>query len=653
MNHPLRLLLIDDNPDDRTLAARKLEQEFVNPQIREIANVTELERALGQRNFDLVITDYRLRWTDGLVILHEVKQRYPDCPVVMFTGTGSEEIAVEAMKAGLDDYIIKSPNHYARLAVAVRTALDRARERQARKEAETRYQRLFAGVPVGLYRMTPTGQILDANPALLQIFGYADLQTPVEDGWLEARVEAEAYRSWQAQIRDCGEVRDFEMPMRHCNGTSIWVRHNARSIQNEAGEVMYYEGAIEDVTQRKQVEQERAQLLAREQAARTEAETANRLKDEFLATLSHELRTPLNAMLGWVGLLRKQTLDPEKTARALEIVERNAQVQTQLIEDLLDVSRIIRGQLRLNVRPVDLQSIIEAALDTIQPAAEAKQIQVEARLSSVEGLVKGDPDRLQQIVWNLLSNAIKFTPARGRVSVHLEWLDRAVQVRVKDSGKGLPPEDVPYVFERFRQVEGSTTRSHGGLGLGLAIVRHLVELHGGTVWCKSAGAGRGATFTVQLPSLTDGEDSSANAQAAADSSPPAPPEAPLAGLEVLVVEDELDSLEFIRVMLEDVGARVTTARSVPEALQVLARSQPDVLVSDIGMPGEDGYALIRQVRNSTQKHSNRLPAVALTAYARTEDRQQALEAGFQMHLAKPIEPDDLIEAIATLARQQS
>jgi PAS domain S-box-containing protein len=652
MNHPFRLLLIDDNPDDRTLAARKLEQEFVNPQIREIANVTELERALSQGNFDLVVTDYRLRWTDGLVILREVKQRYPDCPVVMFTGTGSEEIAVEAMKAGLDDYIIKSPNHYARLAVAVRTALNRARERQALQEVETRYQRLFEGMPVGLYRMTPTGQILDANPALLQIFGYADLATLLDCGKLEDHVEAEVCRHWQAQIRDRGEVRDFEMRMRHRDGTPIWIRHNARSIQDEAGEVMYYEGAIEDVTERKQVEAERAQLLAREQAARAEAETANRLKDEFLATLSHELRTPLNAMLGWVGLLRKQTLDPEKTARALEIVERNAQAQTQLIEDLLDVSRIIRGQLRLNVRPVDLQGIIEAALDTVQPAAEAKKIQVKSHIAPATGLVKGDPDRLQQIVWNLLSNAIKFTPARGRVSVHLEWLDRAVQICVKDTGKGLPPEEVPYVFERFRQVEGSTTRSHGGLGLGLAIVRHLVELHGGTVWCKSPGAGQGATFTVQLPLLTDDDGSKVRPEASAHSSAPASQPAPLDGLKILVVEDEFDSLEFIQMMLEDVGAKVTATRSVSEALQALARSQPDVLVSDIGMPGEDGYSLIRKVRNSNPKYHNGLPAIALTAYARIEDRQQALEAGFQMHLAKPIEPDDLVEAIAKLARQK-
>src|SRR4028119_835708 len=491
MKTPLRILVIDDNPDDRILARRKLEQEFSKLQVQEIADAAQLEQAVKKGNFDLVITDYQLRWIDGLTILRDIKARYPDCPVVMFTGTGSEEVAVEAMKAGLDDYIIKSPHHYARLSVAVRTAVNRAIQHQALQDAQNRYQRMFEGVPVGLYRMLPTGQILEANSALLQLLGYTNLQAllEIETGFMEHYAETEAYRLWQARMEEEGVVQDFEMPLHRCDRILIWVRHNARAIRDETGEILYYEGAIEDITQRKQAEEERTQLLAREQAARAEAEAANRLKDEFLATLSHELRTPLNAILGWASLLRIGQLDEVSTATALETVERNANSQVQLINDLLDVSRIANGQLRLNVQSIELEQIIEAAIDAVRPAAEASGIELRTALDSTASSISGDADRLQQIVWNLLSNAIKFTPDQGRVSVYLEWFDSYVQIQVKDTGKGIPAHVMPYIFERFRQIDSSITRSHGGLGLGLAIVRHLVELHGGTVWCESLGLG--------------------------------------------------------------------------------------------------------------------------------------------------------------------
>ncbi len=655
MKSSLCILIIDDNPDDRTLARRKLEQEFAKPQIQEISDATELERALAERNFDLVVTDYQLRWADGLTILRDVKERYPDCPVVMFTGTGNEEVAVEAMKAGLDDYIIKSPKHYARLAVAVRAAVERSLQRQALLEAQNRYQRLFEGVPLGLYRMTLTGQVLEANSALLQLLGYDNLQVLVDAGLLERHFEPEVRRLWQCRMEAEGVVQDFEMSLRRCNNTPIWVNHNARSIRDETGKVLYYEGAIEDITQRKQAEEERKQLLAREQAARAEAETANRLKDEFLATLSHELRTPLNAIIGWTSLLRKQKFSPEKAARALEIIERNAHVQTQLIEDLLDVSRIIRGQLRLNICPVDLNQIIETALDAVKPAADAKGIVLKSFLQPATGSANGDPDRLQQVVWNLLSNAIKFTSPEGRVSIYLEWLDRDVQIRVQDTGKGLPKNVIPYIFDRFRQAEASTTRSHGGLGLGLAIVRHLVELHGGTVWCESAGLGRGSTFTVQLPrqSVYQQEEDTESAPTRVEATATPPSSSTLAGLRVLVVDDEPDALEYFKIVFEEEGAQVTVANSVSKALQALEASPPDVLVSDIGMPVEDGYSLIARVRDLERQRGGFLPAVALTAYARKEDRQRTLAAGFQMHLSKPVEPNELVTAIAKLAGRQA
>lgn len=656
MKTPFRLLLIDDNPDDRLLARRKLEQEFTKPQIQEITDVTELKQAIAEGNFDLVITDYRLRWTDGLIILGIVKERYPDCPVIMFTGTGNEEVAVEAMKSGLDDYIIKSPNHYARLSVAVRAALDRAMQRQALKDAQSRYQRLFEGVPIGLYRMTPTGQVLEANSALLQLLGYDNLQALLDTELIKHHFDSEVRRLWQHRMETEGVVRDFEVPLRRYDGTSIWVHHNARSIRDESGKVLYYEGAIEDITQRKQAEEERKQLLAREQAARAEAETANRLKDEFLATLSHELRTPLNAILGWTSLLRKQRFNPDKAARALEIIERNAHIQTQLIEDLLDVSRIIRGQLRLNICPVDLNQIIKTALDTVKPAADAKGITLKSFLEPARGSVNGDPDRLQQVVWNLLSNAIKFTSPQGCVRIYLEWLDGEVQIRVQDTGKGLPKNVIPYIFDRFRQAEASTTRSQGGLGLGLAIVRHLVELHGGTVWCDSPGAGMGSTFCVQFPmqSLYDEQISewrSASPQVRIPA--PSPSSSKLVGIQILVVDDQPEALEYFKIVLEEEGAQVITARSASEAITALETSQPNVLVSDIAMPIEDGYMLIARIRNMEAQNGRFLPAIALTAYARKEDRQRALSAGFQMHLSKPLEPDDLVAAICQLAKQQA
>ncbi|MGB7444440.1 MAG: response regulator [Coleofasciculaceae cyanobacterium] len=646
MDNPLKILLIDDNPDDRTLAVRRLKQEFQNIETEEVTYLAQLEQKLAGGQFDLVITDYQLLWSNGITVLELVKKRYPNCPVIMFTGTGSEEIAVEAMKSGLDDYIIKSPKHYTRLALAVRSALSRAEQRQALREAESRYQELFEGVPIGLYRLNSTGKILEANGTFLEILGYQNLQAVLETELSQYQVDTQNYSSWQHQLNELGVVKNFEMPIRQSNSRVIWVRHHVRALPDKKGTVLYYEGAIEDISDRKQIEAERAELLKKEQKARAEAEKANRLKDEFLATLSHELRTPLNAIVGWSALLRKQKLTPEKTVRAIEIIERNAQSQTQLIEDLLDISRIIRGKLQLNTHIVDLQQIILSALDTLKPAAEAKQIQLQSTLEPATNLVRGDGDRLQQIIWNLLSNAIKFTSMGGCVTVSLQWWNGFAQIQVQDNGKGIPADLVPYIFERFRQVESSSTRTEGGLGLGLAIVRNLVELHGGTVWCESSGLGKGSTFIVQLPVVQESknpEESDEQANSAATSN------ALLHNLEVLVVEDEPDSLEFIQMVLEQEGARVRTAHSVREALTLLEQYLPEVLVSDIAMPEEDGYSLIRQVRERVANAKKTIKSLAVTAYARDSDRHRALEAGFQMYLAKPIAPDKLLEAVAQLA----
>jgi signal transduction histidine kinase/ActR/RegA family two-component response regulator len=413
-----------------------------------------------------------------------------------------------------------------------------------------------------------------------------------------------------------------------------------------------------EIRVRQWAEEERARLLVLEQAARRQAEDANRIKDEFLATLSHELRTPLNAILGWAQVLRSGKVDAPTTERALEAVERNARAQAQLISDLLDVSRIITGKLRLELRPVDLPRILEAALDSVRPAAEAKEIHLHIVPGQVAGPFVGDPDRLQQVFWNLLSNAIKFTPQGGSVEVRLRHTPDGsppmAELAVIDTGMGIRPDFLPYVFDRFRQAESTTTRHHGGLGLGLSIVRHLVELHGGTVAVESEGEGKGTTFTVRLPVRLGAESARVERRAGGPDTGTnlVNDHELLAGLRVLVLDDEADARELLATALEQHGARVTAVSSVPEVLEALDRETFHVLLSDIGLPGEDGYSMIRKVRARGTDRGGNLPAAALTAYARTEDRVRALSSGFQMHLSKPIDPAELVATIAALAGRQ-
>lgn len=401
---------------------------------------------------------------------------------------------------------------------------------------------------------------------------------------------------------------------------------------------------------------ERARLYQAERRLRAEAEEANRTKDEFLATLSHELRTPLTAMLGWTRMLRMKELDEPTAEHALETVERNAKVQAQLIEDLLDVSRIITGKLRLDVRPVELMPVIEAAMDAVRPAATAKSIELQTELDPLAGAVSGDPSRLQQVVWNLLANAVKFTSRGGQVKVRLERVDSHIELTVRDNGQGITPEFLPYVFDRFRQADGSTTRMHGGLGLGLAIVRHLVELHGGTVRAESAGAGAGAAFNVQLPLLQlRNADFGLRIDDKADEDLPARKASSelLKGLRVLVVDDEQDARGLIQTVLERQGAEVFAVGSARAALEAFETFRPDVLVSDIGMPDEDGYSLIRRVRALGLDEGGGIPAAAVSAYVGEDNRRQALAAGFQLHVAKPLDPEELTAVVRTLGEQIS
>jgi PAS domain S-box-containing protein len=373
------------------------------------------------------------------------------------------------------------------------------------------------------------------------------------------------------------------------------------------------------------------------------AHEANAAKDQFLATLSHELRTPLNAVYGWARMLRSGQIDAGATERALAVIERNAQAQLQLIEELLDVSRIITGKMRLDAQRVDVPAVIAAALDAIRPAADAKEIRLQSVLDPRAGPVTGDPARLQQVVWNLLSNAVKFTPKRGRVAVHLLRVNSHVEIVVSDTGEGIRADVLPFIFERFRQGDSSPTRTHPGLGIGLALVRHLVELHGGTVTAESAGPGQGATFRVKLPlALTQRAE-------AGSSEPPAPSSSALTGVSVLVVEDSLDALELMATILSGAGATVRTATSAKEADSILDQAVPDVLVSDIEMPGDDGYALIRRLRARPADQGGRTPAIAVTAYGGLPDRVRAISAGFDNHLPKPVDPAELVAVVARAA----
>ncbi len=440
------------------------------------------------------------------------------------------------------------------------------------------------------------------------------------------------------------------------SGAEKWIRAIGSVFSDDAGNQIGFDGITIDITSRKNAEVEREALLMSERAARTEAERVSRTKDEFLATLSHELRTPLNAIVGWSQLLRSDgTPSSEDLAEGLKVIERNARVQAQLIEDLLDMSRIISGKVRLNVQPVDLAEVLDAAVASVAAAAEAKGIRIQKIVEPLAGPVMGDPSRLQQVVWNLLSNAIKFTPKEGRVQVVLKPVNSHLEIVVSDTGAGIKPEFLPHVFERFRQADATTTRRYGGLGLGLAIVKHLSEMHGGEVRAASPGENLGATFTVLLPlpiahqHETPARVEREHPRAARGPSMECPPA--LDGAHILVVDDERDSRALVKRILEECEAIVTVAASAEEGLAALARQKTDVLISDIGMPGTDGYQFIRAVRKLSEEAGGKLPAIALTAFARSEDRQRAMLAGFDIHIAKPVEPAELIAVVARLARK--
>jgi PAS domain S-box-containing protein len=596
-----------------------------------------------------------------LDLIYRTNETFDDVEVKLSVGT--PENPREIYLNGTYQPILNSQGKIDRIAAFVHDVTEKVKARQ-RIEAladelavsEARARRLQDSGVIGVVFWTRDGRVVDANDAFLNIVGYTREElVSGQVSWAEmtpgefAHLDARAFVEMEAT----GICTPFE---------KVYVGKNGRRIPILIG-LAFWEGSTDsgvawilDVSARRTAEAERDRLLERERLARAEAEKANRSKDEFLAMVSHELRTPLNAMLGWARMLSAGNGDAARQKRGLEVIERNAIAQAQLIEDLLDVSRIVHGKLRLEVASMDLRAVVEAAVDSVRPGFEAKGLHLTVELEPNLEPILGDAQRLQQVVWNLLSNSAKFTPKGGHVHLELRKVAGHVELTVSDDGKGIAPNALPFVFDRFRQADASITRAFGGLGLGLSIARHLVELHGGTIEASSEGEGRGARFTL---SLRQSSLDTAGLPALSATLPPRTAVTPvtavsdlaaeLAGLRVLVVDDEQDARELTSTILSEGGALVVAAASASDALKALNEQPLDVMISDIGMPEQDGYQLIRRVRELATPAA-RIPAAALTAFTRNEERRKAMVAGFQLHISKPVEPFELTAAVACLAR---
>jgi PAS domain S-box-containing protein len=806
-----RVLLVDDNPQDRLLTRRALASEFPDLELTEVIGQAQLDDALDAPAFDIVVTDFQIRWTDGLKVLEAVQGIAPEIPVIMFTNTGSEEIAASAFRMHLTDYIVKAPGHYIRLAHGVRVALKNAAERREMGATLQQQGRLIDLSQEPIFAWDLDSGIVQWNAGSERLYGYSrdeaighsphellrtihplplaefqrelaergewagELRHQARDGRevvVESRqqlIETESHRVVLESNRDVTDRKraadraafinrastvlatslDYEttltsvanlavqsiadwcavdivvdtkverLAVAHVDQQKIELartvhRHEdptaphsvmhvirtktpalvplvtdemlAAAAQGDEEQLRLIRsfglvsyicvplvahartlGALTFATaesRRRYTEQDlafaqdlayRAALAVDNAHAYNQIQIADRLKDEFLATLSHELRTPLNAILGYARLLQNGTVTREKVPKAVEIVERNASALAQMVEDVLDVSRIISGKMRLTIQPVDLPMVVQHAVESVAPAADAKQLRVQTSIDPDAGPISGDPDRLQQIAWNLISNAVKFTPKGGRVQVRVERVDSHVDIVVSDTGVGIKAEFLPHLFERFRQADSATTRQFGGLGLGLAIVRHLVELHGGSVAASSGGEGKGSTFRVHLPLMIVHHHSAVDERrkhARTKTPSPVGTAAPkLDGVHVLAVDDDRDALSLLTEVLELAGARVTTLDSAIRGLDQLPTLRPDVLIADIGLPDLDGFEMIRRVRSHTDSVLRDTPAIALTAYARSEDRVRALESGFQMHIGKPADPAELVAAIAAFVKR--
>jgi PAS domain S-box-containing protein len=521
--------------------------------------------------------------------------------------------------------------------------------------SELRYRRLFEAARDGILILDAvTLKITDVNPFMTELLGYSHAEFLGKELWeIGLFGDKEASQAAFKELQRTGYLRYEDLPLQATNGKLRDVEFVSNVYEEDGHQVIQCN--IREITDRKRAEKERTLLLAAAQAARAEADSANTVKDEFLATLSHELRTPLTSILGWSHLLTDGKLDKQQTVSAIETIARNARAQGRLIDELLDISRIRTRKISLDLRVVKLAPLIQAVVDDVRPAADARSINLEAVFDSNLGPILGDPDRLQQIVCNLLTNAIKFTPKGGDVHVRLERNDSHALITVNDSGQGIATELLPHVFERFRQADSSDTRSYGGLGLGLSIVRQLVELHRGTVTAESSGENTGATFRVMLPlpSLLEVPNAAEKIDPKNERNSLTLTQHSLTGLRVLAVDDERDTRELVAALLTTCGAEVVSVSSAIEALDQMERQRFDLLISDIGMPEMNGYDLIARIRQLGEEHGGRTPAVALTAFAGIDDRKRALAAGYEMHIPKPFVAAELISAAIFLTERHS
>ncbi len=688
----VNILAVDDSPE-KLLALSALLSEL-RQNVVTAASGREALRQLLKQEFAVVLLDVNMPGLDGFETAALIRQRRSceHTPIIFITSYGDQTHAAQGYSLGAVDYIL-APVDPEVLKTKVMVFVELFRKtRETRRQARIleqrahQFQRLAeASIAVnsalsidGMLSVVAelSRDILGAHQAVVVAAADQKWSAPKSLVSLSAEYRSggaktvfrnrEALLSLLSRMR--GTVRlprglpEEEWPLREFFVAGGAVREGwlAAPLCGRDGRPFgmvhlldKHEGDFGEEDEAILTQLAQMSAIAIENTINAEALESNRLKDEFLTTLSHELRTPLSAILGWTRTLRSGKMEPKRLAHSLEVIERNVLAQTRLIDDLLDVSRIITGKLRLHPRKVSLVSVIEAACEAMRPAAEAKGIEIafERGIPANRDVIVGDPDRLQQIVWNLLSNGIKFTPARGRVSIRLERSDAHFVIRVRDTGRGIRPEFLEHVFERFRQADSSTTRAQGGLGIGLAIARHLTELHGGTISAESAGENMGATFVVELPAVALGLDTTEARRGAVSEIPPrAPREVPdITGLRVLVVEDEPDARDLLEHTLRTAGAEVLAVESAAEALDALRERPPDVLVSDIGLPNEDGYALITKARNRPAGQGGNVPALAVSAYAREEDRMRALAAGFQTHVSKPFEPAEIVAVVGGLA----
>jgi len=639
------VLNIDDTASSRYTKTRILKQ--AGYRVIEASTGADALRLVHAESPDLVLCDVNLPDMSGIEVCRTIKSDplTRSIPVVQISATfvtPTDQIA--GLEGGAEIYLTE-PVEALELSTVVKVLLRLHSTERGLVQSEARWHSFVDSNIIGVV-ICRADRIIEANDAFLKLVGYTqeELTNPgITWRQLTAPESLEKSEAAAGELRSRGNIAPFEKQYLRKDGTRVWAMVGAAMIIDTEDRWMSF---VLDISDRKHAAVEREAAFTREHAARRQAEEATRLKDEFLANLSHELRTPMNAIIGWTHLLKTGRLDDSQRQRAMESIDRGARSQAKLIEDLLDVSRIVSGKLNLALVPVDVRAVLEAALESQRPAAQAKNVKLDWASPPPEIAVEGDVGRLQQVFLNILSNAVKFTPGGGEIRATLDRTADEARIIIEDTGEGISAEFLPYVFDRFRQADGTSTRNHTGLGLGLAIVKHVVEMHGGSVRADSAGSGKGSTFTVSLP-LPESLEGRPRGPIA-DRMPGTYAAQGGLGVRVLVIEDDSETRDMLAAMLDRGGFSYRVATRASEALSVLDDWLPDVIVSDIGMPDMDGYEFVRLLRARPAAQGGEIPALALSAFARTEDRELALRNGYQAHVAKPVEPADLVKAITAL-----